>query len=224
MNTMIQIAGIQDLEEARMLINQGITHLGFTHRLSFNAEDTSEAHSKAIIAALPARVNKVLICYLDKADDIAQLSDYLGTTWVQIHGAITSAELKKLKTIRPRLKRIKSLIVTNSNRSLLVKAVKKFSPDIDYFITDTYDPATGATGATGKTHDWTISAQLVTLSAKPLILAGGLNANNVAQAIKVVKPFGVDVHTGVEDRHGGKDPILVNQFVNAVLSAFNRVE
>jgi phosphoribosylanthranilate isomerase len=51
------------------------------------------------------------------------------------------------------------------------------------FITDTFDPSTGASGATGKTHDWDISKSLVQLSPKPVILAGGLNAENVYEAI-----------------------------------------
>jgi len=223
MNNMIQIAGIKDVAEAHLLVHQGVTHLGFTHRLSVHAEDTTEEHSKTIIAALPAQVHKILICYLDKADDIAQLADYLGTDGVQIHGDITPAELKKLNHIRPQLKRIKSLIVTNNNGPVLFETVKALSPSVDYFITDTYDPATGATGATGKTHNWTISAQLVRLSAKPVILAGGLNPHNVATAITTVRPFGVDAHSGVEDQQGRKDPRLVKQFVDNAVHAFKRL-
>ncbi len=70
---------------------------------------------------------------------------------------------------------------------------------MDAYITDTYDPVTKASGATGKTHNWEISKNLVELSAKPVILAGGLNPENVYDAILKVKPAGVDVHTGIEN-------------------------
>lgn len=97
------------------------------------------------------------------------------------------------------------------------------SPWIDLFITDTYDPVSGASGATGKTHDWEISKRLIRLSAKPVILAGGLNADNVRDAILQVKPAGVDVHTGIEGVDGRKDPELLARFVKEAREAFNLI-
>ena len=88
------------------------------------------------------------------------------------------------------------------------------------FITDTFDPATGASGATGKTHDWTVSRKLVELSPKPVILAGGLNPSNVYEAIRIVRPAGVDVHTGVEDSSGRKSRSLIEAFVNEAARGF----
>jgi phosphoribosylanthranilate isomerase len=92
---------------------------------------------------------------------------------------------------------------------------------VDAFITDTYDPRTGRRGATGLTHDWSISATLVQLLDRPLWLAGGLTADNVADGVRATRPAGVDAHTGVEDpRTGRKDPARMRAFVaNAVASA-----
>ena len=98
--------------------------------------------------------------------------------------------------------------------------VTHLSPYVDAFITDTFDPVTGASGATGKTHDWTISRRLVELSTKPVILAGGLTPANVGEATRVVKPAGVDVHTGVEDENSRKNPYLVARFVHEARKAF----
>ncbi len=88
------------------------------------------------------------------------------------------------------------------------------------FITDTFDPATGAEGATGKTHDWNISRELVKLSERPVILAGGLNPENVRKSIEFVRPVGVDVHTGVENSSGRKDETLVKKFVSQAKLGF----
>ncbi len=94
---------------------------------------------------------------------------------------------------------------------------------MDAFITDTFDPATGASGATGKTHEWGISRELRALSPKPLILAGGLNPENVREAIETVRPAAVDAHTGVEDAEGRKDPAKVRAFVAAAREGFRRM-
>ena len=69
-------------------------------------------------------------------------------------------------------------------------------------------------------HDWAISRRLVELSTRPVILAGGLTAANVGPAIAAVRPAGVDVHTGVEDKNGRKDPHLVTRFVHEARRAF----
>lgn len=95
---------------------------------------------------------------------------------------------------------------------------------MDSFITDTFDPTTGASGATGRVHDWTISRALVDLSDKPIILAGGLNATNVRQAIRAVRPAGVDVHTGIEGPDGRKRLDLTKQFVSEAKAAFAAIE
>lgn len=102
----------------------------------------------------------------------------------------------------------------------LEKSVVELSPYVDAFITDTFDPDTGASGATGKTHDWEISRRLVELSPKPVILAGGLNPENVAEAIDFVNPAGVDSHTGVENESGRKDADKIRLFMKNSLRAF----
>jgi phosphoribosylanthranilate isomerase len=117
---------------------------------------------------------------------------------------------------------IKSLIVHENNLDDLINLAESLAPLVDAFITDTFDPITGATGATGKTHNWAISRALVEHAPKPVILAGGLTPGNVAQAICTVRPWGVDCHTGVEGRDGRKDYTLVRAFVMEAEKAFGK--
>ncbi|MBP2681380.1 MAG: phosphoribosylanthranilate isomerase, partial [Candidatus Krumholzibacteriota bacterium] len=98
--------------------------------------------------------------------------------------------------------------------------VDRFAPFVDAFLTDTFDESTGRWGATGKTHDWSVSRRLVERSSRPVILAGGLTPQNVARAIREVRPAGVDAHTGVEDSRGRKDRSLVERFVAEARRAF----
>lgn len=224
MKNIIQIAGVMDRDEAAMLVDCGVTHLGFPLRLAYHKEDLSEAEAGEIIRSLPEGCAGVLITYLDKAKDIDLFCRELGAQHVQLHGDVTAAELKKLRRLNPDLIIFKSLVVAQDNTDELKKTVRGLSPLVDAFITDTYDPATGARGATGKTHDWTISRMLVELSPKPVILAGGLNAENVKEAIFAARPAGVDSHTGVEGPDGRKDRSKVEQFVQEARDAFDLIE
>lgn len=203
-----------------MLAAAGADFLGFPLRLAVHREDLTEAEAATVIRALPAGVATVLITYLETAAEVAEISRFLGVGWVQIHGAIALAELQSLRRLFPDLGVIKSLVVRADNRAELERTVADCAPCVDAFITDTFDPATGACGATGLTHDWQVSRRLVELSPVPVILAGGLTPDNVAAAIRAVRPAAVDVHTGVEDSTGAKDPGRVRRFVAAARAAF----
>jgi len=220
---LVQIAGVIDREEAEMLLAAGVDWLGFPFRLAVHREDLPEAEAARIIRALPPPHEAVLITYLDRAAAIAELCRELGVRRVQLHGPITPAELAALRTLAPGLFLMKSLIVRPGGGTAgmeLAADLAVYRPEVDAFLTDTYDPATGATGATGKTHDWAVSRRLVEIAERPVLLAAGLHPGNVAQAIHAVRPAGVDAHTGVEGPDGRKDESLVRAFVRNARAAF----
>lgn len=217
---MIQVAGVNDQAEAQILIDAGVPYLGFPLRLPVNVEDLSEEAAAELISGFPPGVKGVLITYLDRAGEVIAFCRKLGVDIVQLHGPIAPEELAKIKTAWPELAVIKSLIVRGDNLDDLKLQIAATAPFVDAYITDSFDPATGAEGATGKTHDWAIDRELVAISPRPLILAGGLNADNVRQAILTVQPFGVDVHTGIEGEDGRKDPALVRRFVAEARAGF----
>jgi phosphoribosylanthranilate isomerase len=220
MNNLIQVAGIIDSDEAAMLMKFGIEYLGFPLRLPVNKDDLTEEEAVKVIKEIVPPHKAVLITYLDKAEEIIKFCDKLNVHIIQLHGRISTGELKKIKMNRPDIEIIKSLVVYKDNYPELENTVQELFQWVDYFITDTFDPVTGASGATGKTHDWKISKKLVEISPKPVILAGGLNPSNVRQAILKIQPAGVDVHTGVESSNGRKDYNLVRKFVLEVKQAF----
>jgi len=220
MKHIIQIAGIIDQQEAEMLIAGGVDWLGFPLRLASHQEDILEAEAAQIIKSIRPPQEGVLITYLNQADEIVTFCQTLGTKRVQLHGDIVLDQLKAVRALDPSLFVIKSLIVHKNNQTELEARVRSLSPHVDAFITDTYDPETGACGATGKTHDWRVSRRLVEISSRPVILAGGLRPENVARAIREVQPAGVDAHTGVEGPHGRKDVQRVRIFVQRAREAF----
>ncbi len=220
MKNVIQIAGTRNLNEAKMLLENGADYIGFPLRLAYHSPDLPEGEVAEIIAKLNCQAKSVLITYLDSAKEIADLCRFLNVQNVQLHGAIYPNEVQKLREIAPNLLIIKSLIVRSGNLDELHKTVDQFADLADAFITDTFDPKTGATGATGKTHDWSVSRRLVEYSPKPVILAGGLNPANIGPAILTVRPAGVDAHTGLENTAGWKDANLVRHFIRTARDTF----
>jgi phosphoribosylanthranilate isomerase len=218
----IQVAGIADAADLSAAVEGGATHIGFPLRLPVHTEDCDERAAAALVAALPPGVEAVVITYLERADAIAALALAVGVRTVQLHGEPALDEIRELRRIAPGLALWQALVVGAAPERLLAERVDRLAPLVDAFVTDTFDPASGACGATGRTHDWSVSARLAARSPRPLILAGGLTPENVADAIAVVHPAGVDAHTGVEDAAGRKDPARIRAFAAAARAAAAR--
>ena len=210
----IQAAGVRHAAEAAMLAAAGFTHLGFPLRLPVHAPDLGEAEAREVVAGLPPGVGAVLVTYLADPAEIIGLSEFLGVGWVQLHGDLEPGAAAALRAARPGLGLIKSLVVGRGRDAGLLPQARAFAPHVDAFITDSFDPASGACGATGRVHDWAVSRMLAEQAGRPLILAGGLNPDNLAAAMAAVRPAGVDAHTGLEAPDGSKDPDLCRRFAS----------
>lgn len=206
-----------------MLVVCGVRFLGFPLVLDRHREDLTVEEAAAIVAAMRGRATCFLITYLRRPAPVLDLCRRLGVGMVQLHGGVELADLRRLRAAGPGLRILKSLVVRRDNGDELAKAVAAFSPWVDAFVTDTYDPTTGASGATGKPHDWSVSRRLVRLSPRPVILAGGLNPDNVRAAIAAVRPAGVDVHTGIEGTDGRKRRDLTRRFLAEARAGFASV-
>lgn len=217
----VQVAGVRDAQEARMLVDLGVRWLGFPLRLAVHREDLSEQEAARIIQSLPSDVTSVLITYASHWKEVRDLCRFLGVRGVQLHGAVGVDQIRRFKTAEPHVLVIKSVIVRPGiPPEGLLEEIRIVSPFVDAVIMDTFDPETGASGATGKTHDWTVSRWVVERSSRPVILAGGLHPDNVAEAIRKVRPKGVDAHTGLEDSSGRKDFHKVAAFLKEAFAAF----
>jgi phosphoribosylanthranilate isomerase len=217
----VQIAGIHDTEEAALLVACGVDFLGFPLQLDFHPEDCTEVEAAQIIAGLPPQVESVLITYQSDPHELARLVRELGVGWVQLHGAIEPEAVAVLRQIVPPLRVVKSLVVGSG--ADLGSMLERHAPRVDAFLTDSFDPDTGASGATGRVHDWAVSRALAEQSPRPLVLAGGLTPGNVRRAILQVRPAAVDAHTGVEGPDGRKDPARVARFVEEARAGFAAV-
>ena len=207
----VQIAGVSSLEEALAAEQAGADALGFTVRLPTGVHDgLTEAKARGIIAALPPFITSVAITYVENPREAVDLCRYLGVAALQLHGPFPIQELPLIRAALPHLKLIRTVHVTGPEALAQARALDR---RVDALILDTYDPATGRHGATGKTHDWSISRQIVAQTRTPVILAGGLTPENVADAIRTVGPWAVDVHSGVEDPDGTRNLGALRAFI-----------
>jgi phosphoribosylanthranilate isomerase len=214
----VQVAGISTLEDALACERAGVDAIGFTIGLPTGPHnDLDEAAAARIVRALPPFIVPVLITYRVTAAEVVPMCRAIGLSQVQLHAPADPAEIARMREAIPGLKVILAVNVTGPEALDLARERARHA---DALILDTYDPATGRHGATGKTHDWSLSARIVEAVEVPVILAGGLNPANVAAAIRRVRPWGVDVHTGVERPDGTTDHDLVRAFTAIAHATF----
>lgn len=211
-----------------MLVLAGCTHLGFPIGPGVVEEDVDADEAARIAGALAAdpatqQACCVLITYLQEPDDILSLLQQSSMHMVQLHAPVPSSKVAALRRLWPELTIFKSIVLGRAEEADPINLARSYAPFVDAFLTDTFDPATGASGATGRTHDWAVSRALVEARLRPVILAGGLTPDNVAEAVRVVRPAGVDAHTGLEDAAGAKDPQKVRSFTRNALQVLPNV-
>ena len=200
----VKICGITSVAQAEMVVQAGADAIGLVfYDPSPRAVDIARA--QAICEILPPFVTAVGLVVNPDGDWLHALLDQVPIDLIQFHGDETEPFCKQFN--KPYIKAVRvqqnmdltSLGQTfNSSRGILL---------------DTYVP--GQPGGTGQSFDWDLIPKSM---SKPLILAGGLNPENVAQAIARVKPWAVDVSGGVEQIKGVKDQRLVNAFISGVRS------
>jgi len=150
---------------------------------------------------------------LKDPDRIVSLYARLKPDLIQVHGGIA----EEVSALRKRLPQARIIGAVPVKSEAEIQRAAEIASFYDAVLVDSYVACKH--GGTGLTHDWRISARIrETLHPKPLILAGGLNPENVKEAIRVVKPYAVDVSTGVEAQPGLKDPAKVKRFIEEAKS------
>jgi phosphoribosylanthranilate isomerase len=177
---------------------------GVTHR----AEDAIEPSvASTILSIVPPYVGRYVVTHLTDQGDIIDLVNALPVDTLQLHADLSPDVVINLKRRKPELRFIKSIHIESG--ALDWRSWERY---VDAILIDSIDRISDRIGGTGMTHDWSISAEVVQQCPIPVILAGGLSPANVAQAIATVKPWAVNVNSGVEN-NGAKDPSLVAAFV-----------
>lgn len=151
-----------------------------------------------------------LVTHLKNADEIISLTKYIGNNIIQLHSDIDEYEIEKIRKELPAVKLVR--VIHISKQGEIYTDIKKIKY-ADYYLLDSFNLQTNQVGGTGLTHDWEKSNEIIKKLDKPTFLAGGLNPDNVAEAISIAKPYGVDVNSGCKNSKGVKDRNKVIEFV-----------
>lgn len=208
--TKVKICGITNLADAQLAVDLGADMLGFNF-FRGSKRFVAETEARTIGDQIKGDVIKVGIIVNEDLDAIADMIKFTGMNLIQLHGEEDPAYVSALRGHR---------------LGGLIKAFRVgqcFDPAvigecaIDTVLLDS-DSGTSERGGTGKTFDWAIS-NCTELRGRNLILAGGLNPENVAEAIRAVRPWAVDVASGVESEPGKKDPKKLEAFIKNAKNA-----
>jgi len=207
----VKICGIKSVHDAKLADRLGADALGLLVGQTHASKDfISPRMALKICTAISPFIVPVLVTHIEDPESIVKLARLLPCPAIQLHGDMTINLLRKLsRLLRPK-KLIARVSVEGENS---IQHARELSAYADAIVLDTIDRSTDRVGGTGLVHDWSISAKIVRESRVPVVLAGGLTPENVAEAIRIVKPWGVDVNSGVKKRDGGKDPKRISGFI-----------
>ena len=222
---MIQIYSIQTVEEALQCVQAGAEAIGVAVATGANLPaEVPEATCAEIFAALEGRAQRVLLVVTQTEEETVEYVRRLQPDILQLCGnrlPATPEFAAQCRAVRPGLRVLQAVGVDGPEA---IDRAKYFAGFCDILILDSIAPGIAGIGAAGRTHDWSIDAEIVRSVPCPVVLAGGLDAENVRAAIEAVRPWGVDSFTRTSDRlpDGGsrKNIEKVRAFVQAAREAF----
>jgi phosphoribosylanthranilate isomerase len=203
--TKVKICGITSLDDALVAVAAGADALGFVF-FEKSPRNVDPEQAAAIIAQLPPFVQVVGLFVNAPLDLVNETADRCGLDIIQLHGDETPAYCD---LVRRRVMKV-----------FRVRGMESLAPIADYrvsaYLLDAYSP--NAYGGTGSVFNW--DCAIAAKQHGPVVLAGGLDPENVASAVAKVRPYGVDVSSGVEASPGKKDAELVRRFVEQAKKQF----
>ncbi|HEX9079082.1 MAG TPA: phosphoribosylanthranilate isomerase [Desulfuromonadaceae bacterium] len=200
----VKICGITTLEDALVAVDAGADALGFVF-FAASPRHIFPEQAAAIIRRLPPFVQTVGLFVDEEPETVNSTADRCGLDIVQLHGGETPDYCDGIRRRVLKALRVKEITCLEPMQQYRVSG----------FLLDAWSP--DAYGGTGRTFNWEIAARAAEKSR--IILAGGLTPDNVAEAIRQVRPYGVDVSSGVEAAPGRKDAARVREFIRIAKEA-----
>lgn len=197
----VKICGTTSLKDAFLAVESGADAIGFIF-YKMSPRNISQKEAKEIILQLPPFIETVGVFVNETSDKINRIAEQCKLNSIQLHGEESPALCRRVKR-----KVIKAFRVKDADS---LKSIASY--DVSGFLLDSYNG--GSKGGTGQVFDWNLALRVK--KQGPVILAGGLNPYNVFTAIHRVKPYGVDVCSGVEKSPGIKDHEKIREFIKSV--------
>ena len=215
MNTpKVKICCIASVEEAQRAIQSGASALGLVSAMPSGPGPISEELISEIVQHIPKDISSFLLTSKQDADSIITQQRTTKANTLQL---VDSVSPEVYTTLRKELPGVSIVQVIHVMDASSVEESKLVAPFVDMILLDSGNPtlAVKELGGTGRKHDWNLSKQIVQSVNVPVFLAGGLNAENVREAIEFVQPYGLDLCSGVRT-NGKLDEIKLKRFFEAI--------
>lgn len=208
--TRVKVCGLTRVEDVGTVVDAGADAVGAIVDVPVDSPRAVSAEAaRTLFEATPPFVTTVLVTMPDTAAEARELVDAIEPDVLQVHGSLDEETIEELSaTLAAHV--VVAVDATDP------AAATGYAAVADAIVVDTTDES-GA-GGTGRTHDWEGTRRIRDALDVPLVLAGGLTPEIVAEAIETVDPYAVDVASGVEQSGGIKDPAAVDAFVRAARS------
>ena len=212
--TRVKVCCISSISEAELAIAHGVDAIGLVGEMPSGPGVIDDDLAREIAAITPPTVESFLLTSRTSGEAIADHVEFCGTTTVQI---VQHIDPDEYPTIIKRLPRVRRVQVIHVEDKTALNLIERYESYVHAFLLDSGRPnaPVAELGGTGRSHDWSVSSQFVRRSSKPVFLAGGLNPNNVRDAISTVLPFGIDLCSGVRSNNS-LDTRLLNEFTASV--------
>jgi phosphoribosylanthranilate isomerase len=206
--TRVKVCGIMNELDLNCAIAGGADALGFIVEVEGSRHRISADDARELIRLVPIFTKSVAVIAPRSPEEAVLLAQETGADILQVHGTLEPEEIRELKMLVDQ--KVIAAVPPGAE-------VHRMAGAADAVLLDTLK--NGKLGGTGAVHDWSVSAAIARdlLISAPVILAGGLNPSNVGEAIRTVRPYAVDVSSGVETA-GRKDQKKVESFVREVRS------
>ncbi len=211
--TNIKICGITNLKDAKVAVDLGVNVLGFIFYPK-SPRSINFFSAKQIIEQLPPVVDKTGIFVDERREVVERIAKSCKLNILQFHG---NEDFEYCNEFKKAYRVMKAIRVKNKKSILNISSYLS----LDYILLDTY--VKKIAGGTGKQFNWDLAAIAKKRFNVPIVLSGGLNPDNVKEAIRKVKPYMVDVSSGVESSPGKKDHKLMKEFVERVIEVDNKL-
>ncbi|WP_324758552.1 phosphoribosylanthranilate isomerase [Haloarcula sp. GH36] len=202
--TRVKICGVTSAEDRKAVVAAGADAVGVIHGVPVETpREVDENTAERLVGGVPPFVTSVLVTMPATVQEAVRRVEAVEPDAVQVHEGLSPTELGALR------RRIAQQVVAVVDAA--ADDLGAYAAQADALLVDSVDES-GA-GGTGETHDWERTRDLVASLDVPVVLAGGLTPENVAEAVGTVRPFAVDVASGVEARGGVKDHDAVSRFL-----------
>jgi phosphoribosylanthranilate isomerase len=199
----VKICGITNIEDASLAVELGVDALGLIFAES--PRQIRPIAARNIIRSLPPLIKTVGVFVNEEPARINEIKSFCGLDLIQLHGEESPEICRDLMPYS-----IKAFRIQNETS---IKNIKRYKGVVRAILLDTYQK--GKAGGTGRTFDWSLAVKAKEIGI-PIILSGGLGPENIQEAITTIKPYALDINSGIEKQPGKKDPVLMKRLMEKI--------